>query len=75
MTPAAKGCRGTQRIVHAGEVPAPDEVAVLLGVAAGGTVVVRRRVIELDGEPCELTDAYYPLASFMANPFLLDRTR
>ncbi|KPI18526.1 putative transcriptional regulator, GntR family [Actinobacteria bacterium OK074] len=59
---AAKGRRGTQRILHAGEVPAPDEVAALLGVAAGETVVVRRRIIELDGEPCELTDTYYPLA-------------
>ncbi|HET9383017.1 MAG TPA: UTRA domain-containing protein [Streptomyces sp.] len=57
---AGRGGTGTQRIVYAGEVPAPDEVAVLLGLEAGVTVVVRRRVIELDGEPCELTDTYYP---------------
>jgi len=57
---AAQGRRGTQRIVHAGEVPASDEVAGLLGVPEGEAVVVRRRVIELDGEPCELTDTYYP---------------
>ncbi|MFJ9423118.1 GntR family transcriptional regulator [Streptomyces sp. NPDC101249] len=59
---AARGRRGTQRIVRAGEVPAPAEVAALLGVDDGATVVVRRRVILLDDEPTELTDTYYPLA-------------
>ncbi|MFJ2514323.1 GntR family transcriptional regulator [Streptomyces griseoviridis] len=59
---AARGRRGTQRIVRAGEVPAPAEVAGLLGVEDGATVVVRRRVILLDDEPSELTDTYYPLA-------------
>ncbi|MFJ4004287.1 GntR family transcriptional regulator [Streptomyces sp. NPDC090023] len=59
---AARGGKGGQRIVHAGEVPAPDEVAGLLGVAPGDDVVVRRRVIELDGLPVELTDTYYPTA-------------
>ncbi|MBD0707461.1 MULTISPECIES: GntR family transcriptional regulator [unclassified Streptomyces] len=58
---AAKGGVGTQRILHAGETPAPEAVAALLGVAVGSPVVVRRRVIELDGEPCELTDTYYPV--------------
>ncbi|MBQ0829226.1 UTRA domain-containing protein [Streptomyces tagetis] len=57
---AARGGKGTQSIVHAGPVPAPAEVAGLLGVAAGETVVVRRRVIRLDGVACELTDTYYP---------------
>lgn len=57
---AARGGTGSQRIVHAGEVPAPSAVAALLGLADGVPVVVRRRVIEFDGEPCELTDTYYP---------------
>ncbi|WP_447039448.1 GntR family transcriptional regulator [Streptomyces sp. DSM 118878] len=57
---AARGGKGSQRIVHAGEAPASDEVAALLGTAAGDTVVVRRRIIELDELPCELTDTYYP---------------
>ncbi|WP_369218495.1 GntR family transcriptional regulator [Streptomyces flavofungini] len=57
---AARGGKGGQRIVHAGETPAPAEVAALLGTATGDSVVVRRRVIELDDEPCELTDTYYP---------------
>ncbi|MER6348158.1 GntR family transcriptional regulator [Streptomyces sp. NPDC001595] len=57
---AAQGRRGTQRILHAGEVPAPAEVAGLLRVAEGEPVVVRRRLILLDDEPNELTDTYYP---------------
>ncbi|MGW4198618.1 GntR family transcriptional regulator [Streptomyces sp. NPDC005004] len=58
---AARGGKGGQRILHAGEVAASEEVAELLGLADGEAVVVRRRVIELDGVPCELTDTYYPV--------------
>jgi len=42
-------------------VAAPAEVAGPLGLPEGAAVVVRRRVIELDGVPCELTDTYYPV--------------
>ena len=59
---ARKGRRGTQRVVQAGEVPAPTEVAAALGIAEGTAVVGRRRVISLDGEATELTDSYYPVA-------------
>ncbi|MFG2597920.1 GntR family transcriptional regulator [Streptomyces sp. NPDC048462] len=58
---AAEGRRGSQRIVQAGEVEAPDEVAELLRLSAGQRVIARRRVMYLDGEPCELTDTYYPV--------------
>ncbi|MET9729363.1 UTRA domain-containing protein [Streptomyces sp. NPDC006458] len=58
---AAKGGQGGQLIVFAGEAPAPAEVAELLGIPAGEPVVVRRRVIQLDGVPSELTDTYYPV--------------
>ncbi|MFE9566191.1 GntR family transcriptional regulator [Streptomyces sp. NPDC006487] len=54
------GRRGGQRIVHAGEGEAPAEVARMLGLATGEPVIVRRRIIELDGGPTELTDTYYP---------------
>ncbi|MGK5531087.1 GntR family transcriptional regulator [Streptomyces sp. URMC 129] len=57
---AARGRRGRQSILHAGEVPAPADVAGLLGAAAGQPVVVRRRIMYLDDWPCELTDTYYP---------------
>ncbi|NUJ99506.1 UTRA domain-containing protein [Streptomyces lunaelactis] len=57
---ASRGRRGSQRIVHAGEVVPPPEVAELLGAAEGEAVVVRRRMMYLDDRPCELTDTYYP---------------
>ncbi|MFB6438868.1 GntR family transcriptional regulator [Streptomyces sp. NPDC056411] len=59
---SAQGRRGSQRILQAGEVPAPDEIAEALGVERGEPVVVRRRIMYLDDQPCELTDTYYPLA-------------
>ena len=58
---AARGRRGTQRILYAGEVAAPAEVARLLGLTEGELVVVRRRLILLDDQPNELTDTYYPV--------------
>ncbi|MFI8852155.1 UTRA domain-containing protein [Streptomyces sp. 891-h] len=57
---AAEGRRGSQRLVHAGVVTAPADVAELLGVSEAQEVVVRRRIMYLDGRPCELTDTYYP---------------
>lgn len=57
---ARAGRRGTQRVVHAGEAAAPATVAAMLGLTDGATVVIRRRIIELDGEPTELTDTFYP---------------
>lgn len=56
-----RGGKGGQRIVHAGEVAAPADVADGLGVPVGETVVVRRRVMYLDDSAVELTDTYYPL--------------
>ncbi|WP_328386643.1 UTRA domain-containing protein [Streptomyces sp. NBC_00400] len=58
---AAKGRRGSQRIVQAGETVAPAGIAEVLGLEPGAEVVVRRRIMYLDGRPCELTDTYYPL--------------
>ncbi|MGW7459160.1 GntR family transcriptional regulator [Streptomyces sp. NPDC054797] len=62
------GRRGSQRIIHAGEAEAPADVALALGLTAEATVVVRRRIIELDGEPTELTDTYYPAAIAAGTP-------
>jgi DNA-binding GntR family transcriptional regulator len=59
---AAQARRGSQRIVHAGEVTAAADVARLFGIPEGEPVVVRRRLILLDDEPNELTDTYYPLS-------------
>jgi GntR family transcriptional regulator len=59
---AARGRKGTQRILLAGEVRACGEVADLLGLDEAAEAIVRRRVILLDGEATELTDTYYPAA-------------
>ncbi|MGX2997606.1 GntR family transcriptional regulator [Streptomyces sp. JNUCC 64] len=59
---AARGRKGTQRVVRAGEARASREVAELLGLDEGAEVIVRRRIMFLDGEPVELTDTYYPVA-------------
>lgn len=64
----AQGGRGTQRIVHAGEVVAPEHVASMLEIDPGEAVVVRRRVIYFDDMPHELTDTYYPLAIAAGTP-------
>lgn len=58
---AARGGVGSQRIVRAGEVPAPPGVAGLFLIEEGAAVVVRQRVIYLDDQPVELTDTYYPV--------------
>ncbi|QLE73494.1 UTRA domain-containing protein [Streptomyces rectiverticillatus] len=65
---ATQGRRGRQKIVHAGEVPAPDAVAGLLGVRPGEVVVVRRRLMVLDDRPSELTDTYYPVRIARGTP-------
>jgi GntR family transcriptional regulator len=65
---AAAGRSGTQRVVHAHEIPAPAEVLGLLGLIAGSEVVERRRVIFLDGTPTELTNTYYPVAIARGTP-------
>ncbi|MGQ0775448.1 MAG: GntR family transcriptional regulator [Pseudonocardiales bacterium] len=55
------GMRGTQELSYVGEVSADEDIAGLLGVEPGSTVVVRRRVMSLDDEPVQLADSYYPL--------------
>ncbi|MGW7007404.1 GntR family transcriptional regulator [Streptomyces sp. NPDC054933] len=65
---AARGGRGTQRIVQAGQVPAPAVVADLLNVPYGAPVIVRRRIMYLDDQPTELTDTYYPLGIAAGTP-------
>lgn len=59
---AAQGRTGTQRILFAGEVKAPAEVADALGVQQEQAVIMRRRLILLDGTPVELADSFWPLA-------------
>ncbi|MGW1364570.1 UTRA domain-containing protein [Streptomyces chartreusis] len=57
---AARGRRGTQRLLAVGEVDPPDAVRDFFGLGPTEQVVVRRRLILLDAEPVELADSYYP---------------
>jgi len=53
---------GQVRIVDVLEMPAPTRAASALGVGAGAPVVVRRRLISVDGVgPVELASAYVPV--------------
>ncbi|WP_166386851.1 UTRA domain-containing protein [Catellatospora methionotrophica] len=54
---AQQGRVGSQRLLEVAEVVPPGAVASVLGPA----VVVRRRLVLLDGQPVELADSYYPL--------------
>ncbi|MFJ3497825.1 UTRA domain-containing protein [Streptomyces sp. NPDC086091] len=57
---AARGRRGTQRLLAVEEVAPPIAVRDFFGMGPEEKAVVRRRLILLDGEPIELADSYYP---------------
>lgn len=57
---ASQGARGTQSLLFAGEVAAPEVIAAAFGVGEGDPVVVRRRLIRLNDTPVEIADSYYP---------------
>jgi GntR family transcriptional regulator len=50
------------RIVQVEEVPVPPRVASLLGVPKRAKVLVRRMLIEDEGEPIELASSYFPVS-------------
>lgn len=58
---ASQGRSGSQRILFAGEAPAPQAVAEAFGLAPEAPVVLRQRLILLDEIPVELADSYWPL--------------
>jgi DNA-binding GntR family transcriptional regulator len=51
---------GSQQLLHVGEVEPPAHVAAALHVAPSQPVVIRRRLILLDGQPVEIVESYYP---------------
>ncbi|TDB71002.1 UTRA domain-containing protein [Micromonospora sp. KC721] len=57
---ASQGGVGTQVLREVTEVAASPEVAERLRIALDTPVVVRRRLMLLDGRPVELTDSCYP---------------
>lgn len=63
---AQAGRIGTQQLLEVTEVDPPPAVAEAL--ESDDYVVVRRRLILLDGQPVELADSYYPLDIAMGTP-------
>lgn len=52
--------RASGRLVEVRQVPVPPRVAALLGVPRTAQVLLRRLLIEADGEPVELSSSYFP---------------
>ncbi|MFD3928618.1 GntR family transcriptional regulator [Streptomyces sp. NPDC058614] len=48
------------RLIEVGQVPVPPRVASYLGVPKRTKVLVRRLLVEEDGEPVELSSSYFP---------------
>lgn len=63
-------------LLHVGQVPAPTEVAKVLGIMPGDHVLLRRRLLRHAGRPVEVCSSYYPMelasGSDLARP---DRVR
>jgi GntR family transcriptional regulator len=51
------------RLVEVDQVPVPPRVASLLGVPRQAKVLVRRMLVEQDGDPVELASSYFPVES------------
>ncbi|MFD5097662.1 GntR family transcriptional regulator [Streptomyces albidochromogenes] len=51
--------RASGRLVEVRQVPVPPRVAALLGVPRTAHVLLRRLLVEVDGEPVELSSSYF----------------
>jgi GntR family transcriptional regulator len=49
------------RVIEVGHVIAPDSVAAALNLKKNEAVLMRRLLVERDGEPIELVTSYFPL--------------
>jgi GntR family transcriptional regulator len=57
----AQGQVPSRRLLAVGRGPVPGDIASWLGVAAGETVMIRKRLQFLDGEPAVISTSYFPL--------------
>jgi GntR family transcriptional regulator len=55
-----QGATAESELIEVAEVAPPLSVAKALGIASGGTVVLRRQLLKINGEPAELVENYYP---------------
>jgi GntR family transcriptional regulator len=56
-----RGMTAKAKLLHVGEVVPPAAVREAFGLTAEESVLIRRQVLSLDGEPCELVEVYLPL--------------
>lgn len=57
----ARGNAPKIQILDVGEVKPPTDVAEILGLEEDGMALLRKQLLSLDGEPCEVVCNYYPL--------------
>ncbi|MFD5814761.1 GntR family transcriptional regulator [Streptomyces sp. NPDC127038] len=56
-----RGQSGTSKLLEVGEVVPPGDVREALGLDEGQRAVLRKQILFLNEEPCELVKSYYPL--------------
>jgi GntR family transcriptional regulator len=59
---------GEEEVREVATITAPDDIAVRLLLEDEASVVVRRRVMLMDGEPVQLADSYYPASLVQGSP-------
>lgn len=57
-----RGMTAKAKLLHVGEVVPPTAVRAVFGLSEKEPALLRRQVLSLDGEPCELVEVYLPLA-------------
>lgn len=58
---ANRGQAGKSTLLEVAEVTPPADVRIALGLIEGERALLRKQVLFLDDEPCELVRSYYPL--------------
>ncbi|MGQ4353201.1 GntR family transcriptional regulator [Streptomyces drozdowiczii] len=69
-----KGRRPSIRILDVAEVCPPADVRAAFGLPDEGAAVLRKQLLSLNGEPCELVHSYYPL-DLASGTALADRAK
>ncbi|GAA1910126.1 GntR family transcriptional regulator [Streptomyces durmitorensis] len=65
---AEGGTSPRSTLLEVAEVVPPADVSAALGLADGGTAVLRRQLLSIDDEPVELVASYYPVGVAEGTP-------
>ncbi|MEV7419796.1 GntR family transcriptional regulator [Streptomyces sp. NPDC089919] len=58
---AGQGRAARSRLLSVGPAEVSGDIAAALAISEGATAMLRRQLIDVDGEPSELVSSYYPL--------------